>query len=76
MISDLYLYFYERKFIINNISFFRDINDIIIFSFNENKSVSLPANYPSSLEISTTYLTNSSINIMGVNINSSIIIIL
>lgn len=42
-----------------------------MFSLNENKSVSPSANYPSSLELSTTYLTNSSINIMRVIINIS-----
>lgn len=40
-------------------------------SLNVNESISLPVNYPSNLELSTTYLNNSSINFLDVNINIS-----
>lgn len=69
MISDLYLYFYERKFIYNIILLFGYIDDIIIFFLNDNKSIYLPINYPSNLELNTTNFSNTSINFMDANID-------
>lgn len=55
-LSELYLYFYERNFIIN-ILLYINFHDIILFSLNGNQSLSLPLAYLYNLELSTTNLT-------------------